>query len=152
MIYRRMYGVPAWGFRNTFQELDRVKQLMDSLYGKESDLSFPGLPAGVFPSINLTEDKENYYILAELPGIAKDELDIEATGNNISLSGERKIPSVEEGARYHRREREAGKFSRVVSLPGDINAEKVSANLSNGILKLTVPKAEKAKPKQIAIK
>jgi HSP20 family protein len=151
MIYRKMYGVPSWGFSSPFQELDRVKHMLDNLYSKESDLSFPSLNAGVFPSINLTEDKDNYYVRAELPGITKDDLDIEATGNNISISGERKIPSVEEGARYHRREREAGKFSRVIGLPGDINSERVSANLSNGILKLTAPKAEKAKPKQIAI-
>jgi HSP20 family protein len=151
MIYRKMYGIPSWGFASPFQELDRVKHMLDNLYSKESDLSFPSLHAGVFPSINLTEDKDNYYVRAELPGITKDDLDIEATGNNISISGERKIPSVGEGARYHRREREAGKFSRVIGLPGDINSELVSANLSNGILKLTAPKAEKAKPKQIAI-
>jgi HSP20 family protein len=152
MIYRRMYGVPSWNFRSPFQDLDRMKQLLDNVYGRETDLPFPGVSAGVFPSVNLTEDKENYYIRAELPGIQKDDLDIEATGNNISISGERKIPSLEEGARYHRREREAGKFSRVVGLPGDVDTGKVSAALKNGILKLTVPKAEKAKPKQISIK
>lgn len=152
MIYRRMYGVPSWNFRSPFQDLDRMKQLLDNVYGRETDLPFPGVSAGVFPSVNLTEDKENYYIRAELPGIQKDDLDIEATGNNISISGERKIPSLEEGARYHRREREAGKFSRVVGLPGDVDSGKVSAALKNGILKLTVPKAEKAKPKQISIK
>jgi HSP20 family protein len=151
MIYRKMYGVPSWRFASPFQELDRVKHMLDNLYSKESDLSFPSLHAGVFPSINLTEDKENYYIRAELPGITKENLDIETTGNNVSISGEREIPAIGKDARYHRREREAGKFSRVISLPGDINPELINANLANGILKLTIPKAEKAKPKQIKI-
>ena len=152
MIYRRVYGVPSWGLRSAFQELDRVRQMLDGIQDRSLDFGLPNLHAGVFPSINLTEDKENYYIRAELPGIAKDDLEIEATGNNISISGERKIPAIGEGARYHRRERESGKFSRVVGLPGDVSAEKVNASLADGILKLTVPKAEKAKPKQISIK
>ncbi|MEJ2097436.1 MAG: Hsp20/alpha crystallin family protein [Deltaproteobacteria bacterium] len=152
MIYRRLYGVPSWGVRSPFQELERMKQVLDGYLGKETDLPLPGLSAGVFPAINLTEDKNNFYVRAELPGISKDDLEIEASGNNLSISGERKIPSLEEGARYHRRERESGKFSRMISLPSDIDSGKVNAVLTNGILKLTVPKAEKAKPRQISIK
>jgi HSP20 family protein len=152
MIYRKMYGVPSWGFGSPFHELDRVRHMLDNLYNRTSDFTLPSLHAGVFPSVNLTEDKENYYIRAELPGIDKENLDIESTGNNISISGERKIPSVEEGSRYHRREREAGKFSRVIGLPGEINPDRVKASLENGILIVSVPKAEKVKPKQITIK
>jgi HSP20 family protein len=79
-------------------------------------------------------------------------LDIQATGNTISLAGERKITGAEENARYHRREREAGKFSRVISLPDDIDADQVKANMTDGILTIVVPKAEKAKPRQISVK
>jgi len=65
---------------------------------------------------------------------------------------ERKIAAEEEGARYHRREREAGTFSRMIGLPGDINRDNVDAKLENGILTVVVPKAEIAKPKKIAVK
>lgn len=64
-----------------------------------------------FPLTNLSEDKDNYYVRAELPGVKGDELDIQVTGKNLAISGERKIASEEDGARYHRREREAGTFS-----------------------------------------
>jgi HSP20 family protein len=107
--------------------------------------------AGVFPLINLTEDKDKYYVRAELPGVKGDELDIQVTGNNLAVSGERKIAAAEEGAQYHRREREAGTFSRMIGLPGEIDSNKVEANLENGILTVVVSKAEIAKPKQITI-
>ena len=151
MIYRRMFGVPTWNARSPFSELERMRQQMDNFLSRVSDSGMPSLHAGVFPSINLTEDKDHYYLRAELPGISADDLDIQATGNNLSISGERKIEAEKDNVRYHRKEREEGKFSRAISLPGDIDSDGVSASLTNGILKVSVPKAEKAKPKQISI-
>ena len=84
--------------------------------------------------INLSEDTENYYVRAELPGVKGDDLDIKADGRSISLSGERKIEIEGNGVKYHRREREAGKFARMVSLPGEIDSEKVGASLKDGLL------------------
>jgi HSP20 family protein len=108
--------------------------------------------AGVLPLINLTEGKDNYYVRAELPGVKGDELDIQVTANNLAISGERKIAAEEEGARYHRREREAGTFSRMIGLPGEVDTDKVDAKLENGILTVVISKAEIAKPKQITVK
>jgi HSP20 family protein len=116
------------------------------------DMPQQRVSAGVFPLINLTEDKDNYYVRAELPGVKGEQLDIQVTGKNLAISGERKIAAEEEGARYHRREREAGTFSRMIGLPGDGDANAVEANLENGILSIIVPKAEVAKPKQITVK
>jgi HSP20 family protein len=65
-------------------------------------------PAGVFPLVNVTEDQDNYYVRAELPGVKTDELGISVTGDTLTLSGERKLPAESEKASYHRREREAG--------------------------------------------
>ena len=151
MIYRKMFGVPTWNVRSSFSELERMRQQMDNLFNRVPDTGMPSLHAGVFPSINLTEDQETYHIRAELPGISAEDLDIQATGNNLSISGERKIEAENDSVRYHRREREAGKFSRAISLPGDIDPDGVSASLADGVLKVSVPKAEKAKPKQITI-
>jgi HSP20 family protein len=109
-------------------------------------------PTGVFPAINLTEDVSNYYVRAELPGIKADSFDIQAVGKSLTISGEREIPSEGEDVRYYRREREAGKFSRAIMLPGEIDIDKIEAKMTNGLLTIRVPKAEAAKPKQIAVK
>jgi HSP20 family protein len=108
--------------------------------------------AGVLPLINLTEGKDHYLVRAELPGVKGDELDIQVTANNLAISGERKIAAEEEGARYHRREREAGTFSRMIGLPGEVDTDKVEAKLENGILTVVISKAEITKPKQITVK
>jgi HSP20 family protein len=126
------------------QEIDRI---FGNLYGSVSRER----RAGVFPLINVTEDPNTYYVRAELPGLSADELNISATGNNVSISGERKIASEGENARYHRREREAGTFNRVVSLPDDIDVAKIHARLADGVLTVVIPKSEKAKPRQIRI-
>ena len=149
MIYRRLYNVPTWQFRSPFGELERMRQQMERLF---EDVMAPHqrTQAGVFPLTNLTEDKDNYYIRAELPGVSGDELNIQITANNLAISGERKI-AAEEGVKYHRREREAGTFSRMIGLPGEVDTNKVDANMENGILTVVVPKAEIAKPKQITV-
>jgi HSP20 family protein len=147
-----MFGIPTWNERSSFNDLEGLRRQMDNFLNRIYDGGMPSLNAGVFPSINLTEDKDMYHIRAELPGIAAENLDIQATGNNLSISGERKIKDEKDNVRYHRRERESGKFSRAITLPGDIDPEGVSASLANGILKVSVPKAEKAKPRQITIR
>jgi HSP20 family protein len=108
--------------------------------------------AGVFPLMNVTEDKESYYVRAELPGLKAGDLDIFVTGDTLSISGERKLPVEDDEAQYHRREREAGKFSRIVSLPAQVDTEKAEARCTDGILTVVMPKVEAAKPKQIAVK
>jgi len=152
MIYKSAFGFPAWNFRRAFEEFDRMRRQMDRFTsGLEPWGGEYSQKAGVFPALNLTEDDHNYYIRAELPGVVSDDLDIQATGKNLSISGVRKILPEAEGARYHRREREAGKFSRVFTLPGVIAAEKIKATLSNGVLTITIPKAEESKPRKISI-
>ncbi len=151
MIYRRLLGFPSWEFKSPFAELERMKRQMDRLmegFGGAYQRPY----AGVFPLINLTESKDSYFIRAELPGVVAGELDIQATANSVAVSGERKIPAENKDARWHRREREAGKFSRMIAMPGEIDPNKVDASLVNGILTVVVPKAEVAKPRQIAVR
>jgi HSP20 family protein len=152
MIWRRITGYPAWDWTSPFDELERMRREMDRLSEGLSRGLFTGPAPGVFPLMNVTEDKNNFYVRAELPGLKADELDISVTGDTLSISGERKIPGEDEKARYHRREREAGKFSRMVSLPTHVDTEKVDARCIDGVLKVTLPKAEAAKPKQITVK
>jgi len=152
MFIPRGLFYPTTGFGNAFEELERMRRDMDRLvegFGGRS-LSLP--TAGVFPLVNLTEDKDGYYVRAELPGVKSDELDISVTANTLSITGERKLTDEGKEVRYHRREREAGSFSRIISLPGEVNADQVEASLKDGMLTIRIPKAEAAKPKQITVK
>lgn len=151
MIYRRFVGFPRWEQKSPFSELENMRRQMDRLFQGLAGQQLPQA-AGVFPLINLTESRDAYTIRAELPGIVPEEVDIQATASSIALSGQRKIPEENGSARYHRRERESGAFSRVISLPGDINPEKVDAKMQQGILTVVLPKAENAKPKQISVR
>ncbi len=152
MTARRLFDFPGMGWRNPFAELDRMQREMDRLFGgKFFRAGLPELQAGVFPAVNVTEEKDHYYIRAELPGMAAEDLDIQAAGNSVSISGERKISGEGDNVRYHRREREAGRFSRVINLPEGANLEDVKAGLKNGVLTLTIGKSEASKPRQISI-
>jgi HSP20 family protein len=152
MITRRFFDWPAFGWRSHFEELDRLRRQLDRLATDREARAFTAPARGVFPLLNLTEDTDNYYLRAELPGIQANDLDIQATENNISITGERKLPEENENARFHRRERDSGRFSRAVSLPGKIDSDKISATMADGMLTITIPKAESARPRQIEIK
>jgi HSP20 family protein len=86
MFYRRLFNVPKGGFTSAFHELDRMKRQMDNLFDALSGRSSARPTAGVFPLTNVTEDKDNYYLRAELPGIKADDLDIQVTKNGISIT------------------------------------------------------------------
>lgn len=151
MITRNRFDFPMRGWGGPFSELEQLRNRLDHLWSSMSGVPFRSVGAGVFPAVNLTENKDNYYLRAELPGVTADKIDIQAVNNAVTLSGERNLPQAEESARFHRREREAGRFSRAVKLPGEIDSEKIEARLQDGILTLTIPKAEAAKPRQITI-
>ena len=152
MLLRRLTDRSASRWASPFGDLERMQRQMDWLTGSLSRGLFRETTAGVFPLMNVTEDQDSFYVRAELPGLKPDELDISVTGDTLSLSGERKIPTEDENAQYHRREREAGKFNRIVSLPSQVDTGKVEASCEDGILTITLPKAEAVKPKKIAIK
>jgi len=146
---------PSWRNLNNwspFDELNRMRRDMERLTEGISRGFTHGSNAGVFPLMNLTEDNDAYYIRAELPGMKPDEIELSVTGDSVSISGERKIADEHNDAKYHRRERESGKFNRILSLPGPVNAEKVDASSVDGVLTIKLPKSEAAKPRQITIK
>ncbi|ROQ89568.1 Hsp20/alpha crystallin family protein [Desulfosoma caldarium] len=137
-------------FEEMEREMDRLRREMDRLFA-----GFRGirpLRMGVFPLLNVSEDKDNLYVRAELPGIQASDLDISVEGDTLTLRGERKSHEAEENVSYHRREREFGRFRRSLTLPTRIDVDKVEAVFQNGILKITLPKAEEVRPKQIAVK
>ena len=152
MLFRNVPNGPTWGWTSPFQDLERMRRQMDLLTEGLTRGIWREPAAGVFPLMNVTEDKDNYYVRAELPGLKADELEISVTGDTLSISGERKLAVENDKAQYHRREREAGKFSRIVSLPDQMDTAKVEAHCADGILTVVLPKAEAVKPKQITVK
>ena len=150
MIIRRFYDWPIES--NAFSELDRMRSEMETLFGRLAESLPSGSGPGVFPLVNVTEDNDCLYVRAELPGIKANEMEMFAVGNSLSIAGERKLELENEGVSYHRRERESGTFRRTIALPTDIDSNRVEARYSNGILTVTLPKAEISKPKQITVK
>jgi HSP20 family protein len=108
--------------------------------------------AGVFPPLNVTQDENNFYMRAEIPGIDPKQLTITALRNRVTLAGKREIAREHERVSYHRKERAEGSFNRTVTLPVFVDAERVDASYADGILTIKLPKAEEAKPRQIAVR
>jgi HSP20 family protein len=133
----------AWGqFNQLHNEVNRIFERYDSSRQE---------PAA-FPPLNLWENENGFQLDAELPGVEMAELEITVTGpNQLTLKGQRKAVELKDSA-AHRQERAFGSFVRTVTLPTAIDADNVEARLENGILKLTLPKHEMAKPRKIAIK
>jgi len=136
---------------NGFAPLVRLQDEMNRLFeGFFDDMPAQRGYAAGYPGINLWEDGDNAYIEAELPGASMEDIEVLVTGNQLTINGERKIADPS-NATYHRRERGTGKFSRTMTLPWEINAEKVQAKLVDGVLTMTLPKAESAKPKKVKL-
>lgn len=111
----------------------------------------PGKNARTYPLINICEDKDNYYVEALAPGIDTSTIDISVVRNTLRISGEKKDLKDINPEQVHRSERSAGKFIRSVELPVEVTASGVNAKYSQGILTITLPKAEETKPKRITV-
>ncbi|MEX2141767.1 MAG: Hsp20/alpha crystallin family protein [Pirellulales bacterium] len=104
-----------------------------------------------FPSLNLWEDNDNVYAECELPGVRSEDLDISVVGSEMTIKG-RRAETAEPQATYHRRERGVGLFSRTLKLPTEIAVDQVQASLREGVLLVTMPKAESAKPRKVQVR
>jgi HSP20 family protein len=107
---------------------------------------------GLRPLVNMEETDNDYRITADLPGISKDDIKITYQDGILSVSGEKKAAKDVKDGNYHRYERRFGKFCRNIEIPTNIVTEKIGADYSDGVLSITLPKAEEVKPKQIQVK
>lgn len=138
-------------FRHPWSDFERMRREMDTIF-RDLAGEFPGRPgATVYPPLNISEDGNNIYVRAEIAGIKTTDLDISVEGETLTIKGERKA-CTHEKASYHRREIDCGTFRRAVTLPTRVNVQKVEASAADGILTITLPKAEEAKPRQISVK
>ena len=138
----------------TFGRLFNLRDELDRLFeGPFADTARSSQLLSVWnPAIDLFEDKDNVIVKAELPGMKKEEIEVSLHDGALSLSGERKSEKKFEDTETYRAERFVGRFHRTLTLPSDVKADQVKAQYKDGILTITLPKTELAKPKQIEIK
>jgi HSP20 family protein len=146
-----------------FEDMERMRREIDRILGEDrksswtfpfSRVSFlPGRASRAYPLINIGEDKDNFYIDALAPGLETESINVSISGDQLVISGEKKpLPKSIKPELAHRSERSAGHFTRSLSLSVGVESDKVAANYTNGVLKITLPKMEAAKPKQIQVK
>ncbi len=134
-----------------FDELWRFQQEVDQLFGSGSPpLGIRSLPRGSFPGVNVGQTPERVDVYLFAPGIDPKSLDISIQQNLLTVSGKREL-RVEEEADYYRQERFSGEFRRVISLPEDVDSERVQAKYVDGIVQIAVQRRESARPRQIEI-
>lgn len=130
-----------------WNELNRLSREMDRLFTRNGTTT----PSAVtYPALNVWEDEGHLHVEAELPGFQIDQMEIYVDANQLTLKGERKAPEQKEGT-WHRQERGFGSFHRSLELPADVDADGVTADFRNGILHVTLPKSEEAKPRRIEV-
>lgn len=138
-------------FREMRSLQERMSRLFESSFGRPSHAEGL-LTDGWFPAVDIHEDGNNIYLKAEIPGVRKDDLNISLDNNILTIKGEKKQESEVNEENYHRMERYYGSFSRSFTLPASVDSAKVAAVYKDGILTLTLPKKEEAKPKKIDVK
>ena len=142
-----MNGIEWRGRWDPFRELQReMGRLFDSLEPFQSVRH-----VRQYPPINVYDNGDSYLLLAQLPGHATDDVELTITGETLTIRGERKRPDGVKDDNFRRQERPMGRWTRSITLPDRIDSAQVGASFSNGILTVTLPKAEGAKPRHIAV-
>lgn len=128
---------------SVFGQFSRLQNELDHLLGA----SAPSWS----PRLEVQEDKDNFVVRVDTPGLKREDIQVSLEEGDLVIAGERKAETLPEGTAVHHTERCYGKFQRAITLPAAVNADKVKADYKDGVLTITLPKAEEAKPKQINI-
>jgi HSP20 family protein len=142
--------VATWpGFGRLTDLRDEIDRLFESPLAELARTS--QILSGWTPALDLYEDKDNFVVKAELPGMKREDIAVSLHEGSLSISGERKSEEKHADAEVYRTERFFGRFQRTVTLPTPVAADKVKAAYKDGLLTITLPKTEEAKPKQIEV-
>lgn len=139
------------------KELEEMEKRLSSVFGRvpkraEGEKEEAMSVADWSPLVDITEDEKEYVVKAEVPEMKKEDIKLNVHDDVLTISGERKYEKEEKGKKYHRVERAYGSFVRSFTMPEDADGTKVSAEYKDGVLKVHLPKSEKAKPKAIEVK
>lgn len=134
----------------SFTGLDRVQREMGRVFTNVFD-NLERAPERTLPAINMWETDDALLAEAEVPGLTMEQIEVFVMNDELTLKGRRSAPQTENGT-FHRRERRAGEFTRVVTLPAPVNADAVEATLRDGVLTIKLPKAAEARARRIEVK
>ena len=136
-----------------FRNLERLwdEDLLEPFGTMTEWLNLPLEERRWWPAMDVVEEGNAYKVKVDLPGLSKKDIELSVEDNRLTIHGERKVEKEVDEDRYHRLERATGKFHRMFTLPGTVDPERVEAKFKDGILLVTLPKTEEAKPKLIAI-
>lgn len=150
MVPARMFGgLSTDPFRGLFDLQRDINQLFDaSLGAPREDVALKAWA----PAVDVYEDENAFLIKLELPEVNKNDVKVSLNENTLSISGERRVENEEKRENYHRVERSYGQFYRSFTLPPNVDTQAINAEFKDGMLRLTLPKREEAKPKQIEVK
>lgn len=146
MLWTDGFGMFGRGL-DPWSEFQRIENEMNRVLSR-----FVSPSTSDFPAVNIWTDGEETLVTTEIPGIEAGSIDISVVGKTLILKGARVPDQLDNGNSYHRRERWYGQFTKAIELPFTIEAEKVNASFSNGILTIKLPRSEAEKPKKISIK
>ncbi len=135
-------------FADLAQMQKNMNRMFSTFWGEDGDWSL----SSWFPSVDISEGKEEFVVNVELPGVSKNDVKITLHENVLTISGEKKHESESKDRNYHRVERSFGSFSRSFRMPSLVKGDKIDARYKDGILTINLPKAEEAKSKEIEIK
>ena len=138
-----------------FRDLRTLQEEVNRLFSTNLTRAFgdEGIGRGAWaPSVDIYENKDQIVLEAELPGMKQEDFDLSIENNVITLRGERKFEKVDETDNYHRVERSYGSFTRSFTLPQTVSGEGATAEYSNGVLRVTLPKREETKARRIEVK
>ncbi|MFP4112835.1 MAG: Hsp20/alpha crystallin family protein [Spirochaetota bacterium] len=134
-------------------ELDRIRREIDEMFDPAARRFFSdGLFDREFsPAMDVVENDDGFLVSVDLPGVDRKDLEISVADNILTIKGEKKGDREEKESTYYRKETWEGSFQRTLSLPHGVDAEKIDAKMRDGVLAISLPKREEAKPKQIAV-
>jgi HSP20 family protein len=142
--------VPAPG---PFGELQReMNRVFDTVFGKHFGGPNRMRIGYVYPPMNVRETDDHFTVQCEVPGLEMDDLEVYVAAGQLTVSGQRKGTVPEDGVTLHRHERDTGRFSRAIVLPGPVDTSGTQATLSDGILTVRIPKTEDTKPKRVEVR
>jgi HSP20 family protein len=146
---RSSRGLSRDPFRELFDLQRGLNQLFDESFGiPREDVALKAWA----PAVDVYEDENAFLIKLELPEVNREDVKVSLNENTLSISGERRVENEDKRENYHRVERSYGQFYRSFTLPPNVNVEAIDAQFKDGVLRLTLPKREEAKPKQIEVK
>lgn len=144
---------PARELLNVEREFNKLFNTFNSRFGFDDSTMNEDLENAVWsPLTDISENKDQYILKMDLPGVSKENLKLNFHDGELTISGERKQEKEDKDSKYHRIERTYGKYYRSFTLPQTIQADKINAEFKDGQLTITVPKSEEAKPKELEIK